>query len=108
VTNCPSAWTRYGDDAKHGGAVGYRAWLDIGPEGVSKASALVKVANRLGVVPEDCLAIGDGRNDVEMLLWAGRGVAVGQAPPEVEHAADDVTEPVTSDGAAVELERWFG
>ena len=53
------------------------------------------------------LAIGDGRNDVEMLQWAGRGVAMGQAPLEVQEAADDVTATVHDDGVAVELDRWF-
>jgi 5-amino-6-(5-phospho-D-ribitylamino)uracil phosphatase len=88
--------------------VGYKAWLDIGPQGVSKGTALIGIAERLGVPAEDCLAIGDGRNDIDMLQWAGRGVAMGQAPPEVRRAADDVTEPVSGDGVAVELERWFG
>ena len=54
------------------------------------------------------LAIGDGRNDIEMLTWAGRGVAMGQAVQEVRDAADHVTDPVDQDGAAVELDRWFG
>ena len=53
------------------------------------------------------LAIGDGRNDVEMLQWAGRGVAMGQAPLEVQEAADDVTATVLEDGVAHELDRWF-
>jgi hydroxymethylpyrimidine pyrophosphatase-like HAD family hydrolase len=65
------------------------------------------VAEELGVRQVDVLAIGDGRNDIEMLRWAGRGVAMGQAPLEVQEAADDVTETVTRDGVAVELSRWF-
>jgi Cof subfamily protein (haloacid dehalogenase superfamily) len=89
-------------------AVGYTAWLDLAPEGVSKASALAEVAERLGVPQARVLAIGDGRNDVEMLRWAGRGVAMGGAPLEVQEAADDVTEDVHADGAALELSRYFG
>jgi Cof subfamily protein (haloacid dehalogenase superfamily) len=88
--------------------IGWTAWLDIAPEGVSKASALDSVATELGVAQADVLAIGDGRNDMEMLRWAGRGVAMGQAPLEVQEAADDVTETVHNDGVAVELSRWFG
>ncbi len=87
--------------------IGWTAWLDLAPEGVSKASALAEVAARLGVAAADVLAIGDGRNDVEMLRWAGRGVAMGQAPDEVKAAADHVTAAVESDGVAVELHRWF-
>jgi len=87
--------------------VGYTAWLDLAPEGVSKASALQEVADILGVPQSDVLAIGDGRNDLEMLAWAGRGVAMGQAFQEVIAVADDVTATIADDGAAAELARWF-
>jgi Cof subfamily protein (haloacid dehalogenase superfamily) len=87
--------------------IGWTAWLDIAPEGISKASALADVAGELGVDQADVLAIGDGRNDIEMLRWAGRGVAMGKSPLEVQEAADDVTETVTNDGVARELSRWF-
>jgi Cof subfamily protein (haloacid dehalogenase superfamily) len=87
--------------------IGWTAWLDIAPEGVSKASALAEIADELGVRQDEVLAIGDGRNDIEMLRWAGRGVAMGQAPLEVQEAADDVTETVVADGVALELARWF-
>jgi hydroxymethylpyrimidine pyrophosphatase-like HAD family hydrolase len=65
------------------------------------------VAEELGVDAADVLAIGDGRNDVEMLRWAGRGVAMGQAVQEVHDAADASTGTVDDDGAAQELSRWF-
>ena len=87
--------------------VGWTAWLDLAPVGVSKASGLAHVAEQLGVDAADVLAIGDGRNDIEMLEWAGRGVAMGQAVQLVMDAADDVTAPVAEDGAAVELGRYF-
>jgi Cof subfamily protein (haloacid dehalogenase superfamily) len=87
--------------------IGWTAWLDLAPEGVSKASGLEEVADRLGIAREDVLAIGDGRNDIEMLEWAGRGVAMGQAPDEVKAIADDVTASVYDDGAALEINRWF-
>jgi len=87
--------------------VGWTAWLDLSPVGVSKASGLAHVAGKLGVTADEALAIGDGRNDLEMLEWAGRGVAMGQAVEEVRAAADAVTATVGDDGAAEELERWF-
>jgi HAD superfamily hydrolase (TIGR01484 family) len=87
--------------------VGWTAWLDLAPVGVSKASGLDHVARELGLGPEDTLAIGDGRNDVEMLRWAARGVAMGQAVEEVHEAADHTTSTVYEEGAAVELRRWF-
>jgi HAD superfamily hydrolase (TIGR01484 family) len=87
--------------------VGWTAWLDLAPVGVSKASGLAYVAEQLGVDAADVLAIGDGRNDIEMLEWAGRGVAMGQSPEEVKEAADAVTASVYDDGVADELNRWF-
>jgi HAD superfamily hydrolase (TIGR01484 family) len=87
--------------------VGWTAWLDLSPVGVSKASGVAYVAEQLGVDPADTLAIGDGRNDRELLAWAGRGVAMGQSVPEVQEAADHVTGTVDDDGAALELDRWF-
>jgi len=79
-------------------AVGWTAWLDINPEGVSKGSALELVRRTLRVEPGDTVAIGDQRNDIEMLHWAARGVAMGQAPDEVKDAADEVTGTVEEDG----------
>lgn len=87
--------------------VGWTAWLDLSPVGVSKASGLAHVAEQLGIDASDTLAIGDGRNDLEMFAWAGRGVAMGQSVPEVQAVADDVTGAVDDDGAATELDRWF-
>ena len=72
-----------------------------------RASGLEYVARHLDLTGADTLAIGDGRNDIEMLRWAGRGVAMGQAVEEVHAAADFTTETVYDDGAAVELRRWF-
>jgi 5-amino-6-(5-phospho-D-ribitylamino)uracil phosphatase len=74
--------------------VGWAAWLDIAPEGVSKATALEHVREVLGVDPRALVAVGDGRNDIEMLRWAGaagRAIAMGQAPVEVRAAATEVT-----------------
>jgi len=87
--------------------VGWTAWLDLSPVGVSKASGLQHVCDRLGLTAADVLAIGDGRNDIEMLRWAGRGVAMGQSVDEVKAAADDVTASVHDEGAALEMSRWF-
>jgi hydroxymethylpyrimidine pyrophosphatase-like HAD family hydrolase len=84
--------------------VGWTAWLDIAPEGVSKAHGLAFVARTLGIDARDVLAVGDGRNDLEMLAWAGRSVAMGQAPPEVLEAADEVCADVYADGLADVLE----
>lgn len=79
-------------------AVGWVAWLDLNPKGVSKATGLEAVRRRLGVAPERTLAVGDGRNDLDMLRWAARGVAMGDADDVVRAAADEVTGSVLDDG----------
>lgn len=88
--------------------VGYTAWLDICPKGVSKAAGLAQVCARAGIEAVDVLAIGDGRNDVEMFAWAGRGVAMGDAPAEVLEVADAITGSYADGGLVAELDRWFG
>ncbi|WP_369046153.1 HAD family hydrolase [Sinomonas sp. P10A9] len=84
-------------------SVGWTAWLDIAAHGVTKASGLENIREIVGISQRDSVAIGDGRNDIEMLQWAGRGVAMGQAPDEVKAAADEVTATVEEDGAAAVL-----
>ncbi|MDD9205370.1 HAD family hydrolase, partial [Georgenia sp. 10Sc9-8] len=84
-------------------AVGWTAWLDIAPEGVTKASALEMLRERLQLAPGATVALGDGTNDVEMLQWAAHGVAMGSAVDPVRAAADAVTDGVEHDGAAVVL-----
>ncbi|MCL2423018.1 MAG: Cof-type HAD-IIB family hydrolase [Micrococcales bacterium] len=79
-------------------AVGWSAWLDLTPAGVSKASALENIRQRLGVEPYATVAVGDGGNDVEMLRWAARGVAMGHAAANVREAADEVTATIDDDG----------
>ena len=88
-------------------AIGYTAWLDIMPSGVSKAEALDKVCFRLGIGPADVLAIGDGHNDMEMLEWAGWGVAMGNAPADVQAVANEVGPHVDDDGVAQVISRYF-
>ena len=85
-------------------AVGWTAWLDLAPDGVSKASALEPVRRTLGVEPARTIAVGDGRNDVEMFEWAARAVAMGQSGPELRAVATEITAPVEDDGLAEVLE----
>ncbi|GAA0573563.1 HAD family phosphatase [Kribbella sandramycini] len=87
--------------------VGWTAWLDIAPEGVDKSTGLKVALAQYGLDASGLLAIGDGRNDIEMLRYAGHGVAMGAAPDEVKSAADEVTKSVSDDGVAAVLNRWF-
>ncbi|GIG28443.1 haloacid dehalogenase [Cellulomonas marina] len=79
-------------------AVGWSAWLDLTPGGVSKASALEFVRQDLDVEPFGTVAVGDGANDIAMIRWAARGVAMGQAADEVRAVADEVTGTIDDDG----------
>jgi Cof subfamily protein (haloacid dehalogenase superfamily) len=93
-------------------AIGYTAWLDISPKGVSKASALEVQRQRLGISSSQVLVMGDGRNDIDMFQWAksGGGIAfaMGQAPEEVQLAATEITSSVTDDGVARVLAGFEG
>jgi hypothetical protein len=81
------------------------ALLEISALGVSKASALAGVCAARGIAPEEVIAFGDMPNDLPMLAWAGRGVAVANAHPEVLAAADEITAANDDCGVAQVLER---
>lgn len=89
--------------------VGWTAWLDIAPDGVNKSTALERVRELVAIPRSRVLAVGDGRNDIDMLEWAsveGRGVAMGQAPDEVRVAANEVTGTDVDDGVATLLNEF--
>ena len=67
--------------------------LEFMPRGISKATALAKVAAQYGVRQEEVLAFGDGENDVTMLAWAGLGVAMGHGNQAAIKAAKRVSPP---------------
>jgi magnesium-transporting ATPase (P-type) len=77
---------------------------EVLPSGVSKASALEEVRVALGVEAAHTVAIGDNVNDIEMLRWAARGIAMGHASSMVKDAAAEVTESYGNDGLAIVLE----
>jgi hydroxymethylpyrimidine pyrophosphatase-like HAD family hydrolase len=72
--------------------------------GVSKALALERLRTTLGVHSGDTVAVGDQTNDLEMLCWAARGVAMADAPAEVRAMAAEVTGSCADDGLADVLE----
>jgi hypothetical protein len=80
--------------------------IEVVLPGISKAQAMARVAQQLGVSREETLAIGDGDNDVEMVEWAGLGVAMGNATPAVKAVADWIAPSVDEDGVAVALLRY--
>jgi Cof subfamily protein (haloacid dehalogenase superfamily) len=81
--------------------------IEISAAGVTKASGLAWVCDRLDVDPGRVVAFGDMPNDVPMLDWVGHGVAMANAHEDLLAVADEVTAPNSEDGVAQVLERWF-
>jgi Cof subfamily protein (haloacid dehalogenase superfamily) len=96
------------------GLTGFEATLSGAPfvevmaEGVSKATGLARLCEHLGVERADVVAFGDALNDVEMLRWAGHGVAMAGAEDVVRSAADEVAPSNDDDGVARVVERMLG
>ena len=77
---------------------------EIAAAGVSKSTGLEIVCQRYGIAASDVVAFGDGLNDVDMLRWAGHGVAMSNAAQMVQDAADSIAPSNEDDGVAVVVE----
>ncbi|MNI95067.1 putative phosphatase [compost metagenome] len=73
----------------------------------SKTSAIEFLCNKLNIEKEEVIAIGDNYNDMDMLQYAGVGIAMGNAPDIVKKKADDITSTNDEDGVAKALEKYF-
>jgi Cof subfamily protein (haloacid dehalogenase superfamily) len=83
-------------------------FLEATNAGVNKGTAIDYVARELlGITAANVLAIGDNYNDVEMLDYAGIGVAMGNAPGDVQSRADWVAPDIEADGVAVAIEKFI-
>jgi Cof subfamily protein (haloacid dehalogenase superfamily) len=82
-------------------------YLEANMIGVSKGDALARVCARLGIDAAEVIAFGDAENDVSMLAFAGRGVAMANASPALKAVADEVTASNNDDGIADALARYF-
>ena len=84
-------------------------FLELTSPTATKARALQILGEHMGFSARDVLAFGDSYNDADMLAWAGTGVAMSGAPPEVIAAADVVCDPVEEDGFAsfLRTQPWF-
>ncbi|GGC28569.1 haloacid dehalogenase [Brevibacterium sediminis] len=74
--------------------------VELAPYGITKAKTLSDLCDHLGVARAQVMAFGDMPNDIEMLSWAGHGVAMGNALGSVKAIAAAVTEAVDDDGVA--------
>jgi hydroxymethylpyrimidine pyrophosphatase-like HAD family hydrolase len=83
-------------------------YVEVGGLEGQKSHALGFLCERWGIDPSRVLAFGDADNDIDMLRFAGTGVAVGPMNDEVRAAADRVVPPVYEDGVADFIEELLG
>jgi hypothetical protein len=82
-------------------------FLEFASPNVTKAAGLDFLADHLGFAPDRTIAFGDGENDVELVEWAGYGIAVANAHERVKAVADFVCPPVNDEGVAQVLEAYL-
>ena len=78
---------------------------EIGINGINKATGMERYLNHVGISRENCIAVGDGPNDLQMMEYAGISVAMGNARDEVKRLADMVTDHIDEDGILHAFER---
>lgn len=81
-------------------------YLEITDKKASKAVALDFLIKRSGIRREETMAFGDNFNDIEMLRFAGKGLAMDNAPEGVKAVADGVTSSNNQDGIAAGLKKF--
>jgi Cof subfamily protein (haloacid dehalogenase superfamily) len=79
-------------------------FLEFAAPGVTKGAGLDFLSERVGFTREQTVAFGDGENDVELVEWAGYGVAVANAHPRIKGSADWICPPAADEGVAQVLE----
>jgi hypothetical protein len=97
---CFAALDKYYTYIIHNSAV-----VEMVPKGHTKATGMQRMCEALGIAREDTVAFGDSVNDLDMLKYAGTGVAMGNGSTEAKEAADFVTADLAADGIYVGLEQ---
>lgn len=82
-------------------------FIEIMPRFVNKATSLERMLESLGLTRDNAICCGDGFNDISMIQYAGVGVAMGNAKPEVKAAADYVTGTNDEDGLVEVIRRFI-
>lgn len=80
-------------------------FVELTPEGGAKGPGLARLCAKLGIDASEVVAFGDNNNDLSMLEWAGRGIAMANATADALAVADEVTTSNTEFGVAVVLEQ---
>lgn len=96
---------------KYGDVMGiYRSepyFIEVVPYNVTKAAGLGRILEALGMKRESMICCGDGFNDIEMIRFAGVGVAMGNAQPVVKEAADYITGTNDEDGLVEVINKFL-
>ena len=82
-------------------------YLEIVKKGIKKSEAIKVVMEKYDIKQDEVMAIGDGENDIEMLDFAGLGIAMENAKEEVKRFANDVTTSNNHDGVANAIEKYI-
>lgn len=82
-------------------------YIEFMHKNVTKGVGLLKLASYLGIAPEETIAIGDNKNDIEMLKTAGLSVGVRNFHPAIRPYCDIITEATNNEGAVAEVIERF-
>ena len=82
-------------------------FLEIVPDGVDKEKALSSLVSYMGITKDQVIAIGDGYNDLTMIVYAGLGIAMANAQAPVKNSADFITLSNEEDGVAYAIEKFI-
>ncbi len=82
-------------------------YLEIMPNNASKTSAIEILMQKLNIQRSEIIAIGDNYNDIDMIEFAGIGIAMGNAPDKVKQYADDITFSNDEDGVAQAIKKYI-
>ncbi len=82
-------------------------YLEIMRKDASKTNALKFLIQKHHIKQEEVIAIGDNYNDLEMIMYAGTGIAMGNAPDPIKAVADYITDTNKNDGVRKAIEKFF-
>ncbi len=88
-------------------AKSYPFFCEVAHPECNKGNALAMLTERLGIDRSEVVAIGDNPNDINMMQWAGVGIAMANGTDDVKEAADWITGDLAEDGVVQAIEKFF-
>lgn len=82
-------------------------YLELVRKEINKGDALRRIAERYGIKREETVAIGDSENDIEMISYAGLGIAMKTAAPNIKSIADVIADTNDNDGVAKAISKYI-